>query len=132
MTIPAGLTFDAVAFDVSAVETGDLLGVALIAASARHISFLRVDGDSVERLEVSNETWRLIDEAMAEIAARLPFKPPPAAPVVAEVLFAGRPHPPVLVQRFASIPVTVDSVETLALRLEQFLPTLLQRRRSAA
>jgi hypothetical protein len=126
------LTFDAVAFDVSAVETHDLLGVALIVAAARHISFLRVDGDSVERPEVSSETWHLIDEAMAEIAARLPFKPPPAAPVVAEALFAGRAHAPVLVERFASIPVTVDSDGSLAPRLEQVLPALLGHRRSAA
>jgi hypothetical protein len=120
----------ALALDVRHIDTGALLGVALVVPSEHHLSILDGAGRTVEP-RLSAHVWREIDAWAAAGDAGLPARPAPMSPAILATLLEGA-RLSVSAQRFASIPISVASHAELAPLAERLLPELLNVRRSAA
>jgi hypothetical protein len=122
----------ALAVEIRHLDSGAVLGVALVVPSDRYLSFLSEGAGIATTPNLSDETWREIDAWAADGDARLPAKPAPmsraivAAALGAELASAG------IAQRFAAIPITAGSHDELARLAHRALPGLLNARRSAA
>jgi hypothetical protein len=131
MTPALAVTY-ALAVEIRHVDTGTVLGVALVVPSDRHLAFLAEGAAVVTISNLSDNLWREISAWAADGDARLPAKPAPMSPwVVAAVLGGGLPSG-VSAQRFAAIPITVTSHDELARLADRLLPDLLNARRSGA
>jgi hypothetical protein len=121
----------AIAVDVRRVDTEALLGVALLVASQRQVSYLKTADQAVSEPSASTEVWRDIDEWNSEVARRLPFKPPAMGSATAAILFGCAGDTPVVARRFAAIPMSSGTLDAPAIDVRGLLPSLLKARRQS-
>jgi hypothetical protein len=122
----------ALAVDIRRLNTGAVLGAALVVPSERYLSFLADGAGIATPPRLSAETWREIDAWATDGNARLPAKPAPMTPSIVAALLGARQTPSVSAQRFASIPITVASRAELDSLADNLLRDLMKARRSAA
>jgi hypothetical protein len=124
-------TTRALAIDVRHLDTGALLGVALVVPSEQYLSILVDGAGGAVEPELTAHVWREIDAWAAAGNAGLPARPAHMSLAVVAALLEGE-RLSVSAQRFASIPISVASHAELAPLAERLLPELLNARRSAA
>ena len=124
-------TTRALAVGVRHIDTGALLGVALVVPSEQYLSILADGAGRTVEPELTADVWREIDAWAAATDAGLPARPAPMSPAIVAALLEGE-RLSVSAQRFASIPFSVSSHAELAPLAERLLPELLNARGSAA
>jgi hypothetical protein len=137
--VPAKMTqttavTQALAVDIRQAATDDLMGVALIVASERHVSWLSAETGAISAPALSDEVWRDVDAWDQAAAARLPFKPEAMTGSIVDALLGGAARSAmrdVIARRFAAIPITIESRDALTELLDRLLPGLLNSRRAA-
>jgi hypothetical protein len=129
---PALAVSYALAVEIRHLDTGAVLGVALVVPSDRYLSFLAEGEASATTPDLSDETWREIDAWAADGDARLPARPAPMSPSIVATVLGEELASAGIAQRFAAIPITIGSHEELARLANRVLPELLNSRRSAA
>jgi hypothetical protein len=122
----------AVAIDIRHLDTGALLGVALVFPTDRLVSVLAEGAGIARTPALSLETWREIDIWAADGNARLPAKPAPMSPSITAALLGGEQPSAVSGNRFAAIPLNAASYDERASMAARLLPVLLNERRSAS
>ena len=127
---PAVADTYAFALDIRQLDTGAVLGVALVIPSGRHVSFL-IEGARIATTSLPDEMWRQIDAWVTDGNARLPARPAPLSPSIVAAILEGQPSA-VSARRFAAIPIPEAFQDDLARLAQHLLPELLNDRRSAA
>ena len=129
MTTALATTY-ALALEIRQLDTGAVLGVALVVPSGRHLSFLSDSAGIATSASLPDETWREIDAWAAEGNAGLPAQPAPLGPSIVAA-FLGEQPSAVSARRFAALPITVAAHDDLGRLAKHLLPGLLNARRSA-
>ena len=129
---PALATTYAIAVDLRRMDTGAVLGVALLVPSERYVSFLAEGSRIAVTPSVPAEAWRAIQAWTAEVEARLPAKPAPLPPPVVAAILGTKETLQIRAERFAAIPIPVGSRDEFSSLADQVLPGLLTARNSAA
>jgi hypothetical protein len=131
---PTNMRGLAIAVDIRRTETDDLIGIALIVASERHVSWLSAETGAISAPALSDEIWRDVDAWDTAAAARLPFKPEPMTASIVDAILGGEATSEargVTARRFAAIPIAVESGDALTSLPDRLLPDLLNSRRAA-
>ena len=116
----------ALAVDIRQVDTGALIGVALIVPSDRFAVTLARSGGNTEERTLTDGEWREIEAWAAAGDAGLPAEPPPLKPEVAAALLED--ERPAVARRFASIPFGAIPGANVSLVAGRMLPALLKAR----
>lgn len=130
-TMPDALALThAIAVDIRQLNTGVVLGVALVVPSERYLSFIAEGADIGISPSLPAETWREIDAWTSKVDARLPAKPAPMTPSIVAAFLGAEQTPNIIAQRFAAIPITVASRDELNSLADRLLPDLIKTRHS--
>jgi hypothetical protein len=122
----------AFAVDIRHLDTGTLLGVALVIPEDRVASVLAEGAGIARTPALSTETWGEIHRWAADGNARLPLRPAPMSPSITAALLGGEQQSAVSGNRFAAIPLAAASYDERASQAQRLLPILLNERRSAS
>ena len=131
MTHPPVIT-RAYAFDLRRLDTGDVVGVGLVAPSHQYVSLLAEGDAAASTPELSAETWRDITAWATDGDSRLPAKPAPMGTHIVGALVGAGEASTVSTERFAAIPLLLITREELASLANGLLPDLLRVRQVAS
>ena len=124
-------TTRALAIDVRHLDTGALLGVALIVPSEQYLSILVDGAGGAVEPELTAHVWREIDAWAAAGNAGLPARPAHMSLAVVAALLEGE-RLSVSAQRFVSIPISVASRNDAMIAappiIQMFLPLVPRNR----
>ncbi len=94
----------ALAVHLREIETGELLGVALLVPSERYAATFLNGADDVRERKLTPAVWRKIDKWVINGDIGLPAEPAPLSPAVVAALL-GSERPTISGHRFASFPM---------------------------
>ena len=105
------------------IQTGELLGVALLVPSERYAATLVNGADKVRERKLTPAAWREIDKWVIKGDVGLPAEPGPLSPAVAAALLENE-RPTIGAHRFASFPMKARGEGALTSTVRRLLPRL--------